>query len=376
MKVVVVGAGLGGLRTAESLRDKGFDGEIVLLGEEQHLPYDRPPLSKQVLRGEREPIFLRAEGDYPELELDLRLGVEVTGLDLLAREVRTHAGSVAFDCLVIATGATPRRLPGAPGRVLRTLDDCLALSPYLREGARIVIVGAGLIGCEVAASARAKGAEVQVVDVLPRPLIRVLGTTVADRVLALHEEHGVQFHLGVGVESATSTGLVLADGTALEAEVVLEAMGVTPTTAWLEGSGLSVDNGVVCDQSGQAAEDVWAVGDDARWGDHRFEHWTSAAEQASVVAGAVLGEPAPLALAPYWWSDQYDVKLQGLGLPAADDEVLMLDVGPRSRPLALYSRAGRLTGVVGFSAAAFVLRLREAVRDGVALEDAVAALES
>ncbi len=371
MNVVIVGAGLAGLRTAEALRDKGFDGPLTLVGEESHLPYDRPPLSKQVLRGDREPMLLRAEAEYADLDLDLRLGVRVTGLDPAARQVQTAGGPLAYDHLVIATGAEPRRLPGSPGLVLRTLDDCRALAPYLREGATLGIVGAGLIGCEVAASARAKGAEVHLVDVLAAPLVRVLGDTVSQRIRALHEGHGVHLHLGTGVAEATANRLTLTDGAVLDVDVVLEALGARPTTDWLAGA-VPVDDGVVCDEVGQAAESVWAVGDVARWDGRRLEHWTSAAEQATVVAAAILGERTPWHVAPYWWSDQYDVKLQGVGLPASDDDVTMLEVGARQRPLAVYSRDGVLTGAVGFSAAAAVMTLREPVLTGMTVADAVA----
>jgi 3-phenylpropionate/trans-cinnamate dioxygenase ferredoxin reductase subunit len=377
VKVVVVGAGLAGLRTAESLRDLGFDGELVLVGEEPHLPYDRPPLSKHVLRGERPPMLLRAEGDYDALRLELRLGTAVTGLDLAGRQVLTADGPIGYDQLVIATGATPRRLPGSPGHVLRSLDDCQGLAPVLQPGKRIGIVGAGLIGCEVAASARSKEVEVHVVDVLPKPLVRVLGEEVADRIVHLHTEHGVVFHLGVGVAAATATRLELTDGSVLEVDAVLEAMGVVPSTGWLEGSGLEVDDGVGCDEHGRAADGVWAVGDVARWADglggsRRQEHWTSAVEQASVVAAGVLGQVPPPLDAPYWWSDQYDVKLQGVGRVQAGDDVRVVEVGPRHRPLALYSRDGVLTAAVGFSAAAFVMRLRAQL--GTPLQDALAGL--
>jgi 3-phenylpropionate/trans-cinnamate dioxygenase ferredoxin reductase subunit len=374
VRVVVVGAGLAGLRTAESLRDRGLDGSLTLIGEETHLPYDRPPLSKHVLRGEREPMLLRPEDAYAELDLDLRLGVEVTGLDLAASVVETAAGPVEYDHLVVATGAAPRRLPGAPGHVLRTLDDARGLAPLLQPGKVLGIVGAGLIGCEVAASARARGAEVHVVDVLPKPCVRVLGEQVADRIQALHEEHGVVFHLGSGVARADEHKLELADGTVLEVDAVLEAMGVVPTTGWLAGSGLTLDDGVVCDEVGQAAPGVWAVGDVARWGGTRHEHWTSAADQAAVVAGAILGTAEPLAGPPYWWSDQYDVKLQGLGRIEPGDDVVVVEAGPRQRPLALYSRAGRLTGAVGFSNAPAVMKLRGDITAGTPVDEVLASL--
>ncbi|MDP9182674.1 MAG: FAD-dependent oxidoreductase [Actinomycetota bacterium] len=373
MKVVVVGAGLAGLRTAEALRDNDFDGEITLLGDEVHLPYDRPPLSKHVLRGEREPMFLRPEDQYAELSLDVRLGVAATGLDVEGRQVQTAHGPVPFDHVVIATGATPRRLPGAPGHVLRTLDDSQALAPMLHEGRTIGVVGAGLIGCEVAASARAKGAEVHVVDLLPKPLVRVLGNEVADRVQALHEEHGVRFHLGTSVVHASPTHLELAEGTVLDLDVLLEAMGVAPTTGWLAGSGLALDDGVVCDAVGEAAEGVWAVGDVARWGGTRHEHWTSAVEQAAVVADAITGTRRERTDPPYWWSDQYDVKLQGLGRIEPGDDVVVVEAGTRKRPLAVYSREGRVSGVVGFSNAAAVFALKEKI--GSPLDEVLAALD-
>jgi 3-phenylpropionate/trans-cinnamate dioxygenase ferredoxin reductase subunit len=376
MRVVIVGAGLAGLRTAESLRDKGFDGEIVLIGEESQLPYDRPPLSKHVLRGERGSMLLRAEQEYPALDLDLRLGTEVTGLDLTARTV----DGISFDHLVIATGATPRRLPGSPGHVLRTLDDCQGLAPVLVPGATIAIIGAGLIGCEVAASARKLEVDVHLVDLLPKPLVRVLGDTVAQRIADLHTEHGVHLHLGTGVDEATATSVQLADGTLLEVDAVLEAMGVVPCTDWLVASGLELGDGVLCDAYGQAAEGIWAVGDVARWADgrggsFRREHWTSATEQAAAVAAGILGEPVPVAVAPYWWSDQYDLKLQGLGEARSDDDVQVVAVGPRSKQIALYSRDGLLTGVVGFSAGAFVFKLRDHVTRQAPISEVLAFLE-
>ncbi|MFN2540520.1 MAG: NAD(P)/FAD-dependent oxidoreductase [Mycobacteriales bacterium] len=372
MNIVVVGAGLAGLRVVEALRDKGSDASIVLVGEELHEPYDRPPLSKHVLRGDREPMYLREE--YDSLGVDLRLGVTATGVS--GHVLRTTSGDVEFDHLVIATGAVPRRLPGAPGHVLRTLDDSRALSPYLAEGRTLGVVGAGLIGCEVAASARTKGADVHLVDVLDGPLVRVLGPVVAQRIAELHASHGVHLHLGTGVASAAADRLELTDGTVLPVDAVLEAMGVTPATAWLHDSDVTLDDGVVCDGTGRAADGVWAVGDVARWAGVRREHWTSAGEQAVTVAGAILGEPVEHDALPYWWSDQYDVKLQGLGTVAADDHVELVEVGPRARPLAVYSRDGRLTGVVGFSAGAAVMRLRTEIAEHAPVADVLASLTS
>jgi len=374
MTVVIVGAGLAGLRTAETLRDKGYAGRLVLLGEEDHLPYDRPPLSKHVLRGEKQVVLLRPEHAYDELQLDLRLGWVATSLDMERHRVETNHGPVGYDHLVIASGSTPRRLPGRPGKVLRTLDDAHELAPLLEPGRSLGVVGAGLIGCEVAASARSKGAEVHLVDVLPMPLVRVLGEEVSRRILELHQEHGVVFHLGTGVTSVSPDRLELEDGTVLEVDVVLEALGVTPMTGWLAGSDLALEDGVVCDEVGHATDGIYAVGDVARWGGRRYEHWTSAAEQAVVVADAIMGERHPLTDPPYWWSDQYDLKLQGLGTIEPGDDVVVREAGPRQRPIAVYSRRGRVSGVVGFSNAPAVFSVKELIARHAPLDEVLAAL--
>jgi 3-phenylpropionate/trans-cinnamate dioxygenase ferredoxin reductase component len=360
----VIGAGLAGLRTVERLRHRGYRGGIVLLGAEPHLPYDRPPLSKHVLRGERDAFWLRQADDYADLDVEVRLGEPVLGLDPEQRALRTRDASLPYDVLVIATGASPRRVPGINGRVLRTLDDAVGLRGQLAPGTRLAIIGAGLIGCEVAASARSMGAEVDLIDVLPGPLIRVVGAQACDLVADLHRAHGVRLHLGNAATRGGPGEMVLADGTVLAADVVLEAIGAAPETGWLEGSRLRLDDGVVCDAKGRAADDVYAVGDVARWDGRRSEHWTNAGWQADQVAAAIVGEEPPPPEPAYWWSDQYDIKLQGLGAPAPDDDVQVLTWGPKARTVALYARHGRLTGVVGFSAAAAVMRLRADIAAG------------
>jgi 3-phenylpropionate/trans-cinnamate dioxygenase ferredoxin reductase subunit len=377
-RVVVIGAGLGGLRTVERLRHRGYTGEIVLLGAERHLPYDRPPLSKQVLRGERDDTWLRADGDFAGLDVSLRVGTAAVGLSVPGSAVLTSDGEVAYGVAVIATGAVPRRIPGLGGRVLRTLDDARALRAALKPGCRLVVVGAGLIGCEVAASARAMGVEVALVDVLDAPAVRVLGPTVGARLAELHAEHGVELHLGVGVAGAGAGRVSLASGMELESDVLLEAIGAVPETGWLAGSGLVLADGVVCDGDGRTAgaASVYAVGDVARWAGQRQEHWTSVGQQADHVAAVILGQELPPPDVPYWWSDQYDVMLQGLGHPSPDDDVALLAWGPKARPVAVYSSQGRLTGLVGFSAARAIMRLRPEVAAGVDAAEVLARLTS
>lgn len=369
--MVVVGAGLAGVETAKALQQQGFDGELVLLGEETDPPYDRPPLSKHVLRGQREPFWLLPEGS----RLDLRLGVRATGLDPVERVLHTDAGDEGYDALVLASGAVPRRLPGSPGVVLRTLADSLALRSRLSPGARLVVVGAGLIGCEVAASARTLGCEVALVDILRAPLVRVLGPAVGSRLAELHRSHGVDLRLGRQVRSASSFEVVLDDGTVLPADVLLEALGVLPAVHWLQDSGIPLGDGVSCDALGRTAvPQVWAVGDVASWDGTRVEHWTSAVEQAGVVAAGILGGAEPLDTVPYWWSEQYDLRLQGLGRIRPDDDVTVVRTGNRQREVAVYARDGHVTGVVGFSASAAVLRLRQAVADAAPVADVLAVL--
>lgn len=356
--VTVVGAGLAGLRTVERLRYRGYAGLIVLLGAERHLPYDRPPLSKQVLRGEQDDAWLRPENEYADLDVEVRLGHRVRALDTARHVVHADDADVSYDLLVIATGAVPRRVPGLSGRVLRTWDDAQDLRGALRPGTRLAVVGAGLIGCEVAASARSMDVTVDLVDVQSGPLVRVVGPKVCELVADLHRAHGVELHMGAAVAHASADHLTLGDGTALEVDVVLEAIGAVPDTEWLESSEVRLDDGVICDAAGRAADGVFAVGDVARWDGQRREHWTNAGEQADHVAATVLGQDPPPAPLPYWWSDQYDMKLQGLGAPSADDGVHLINWGPKARTVALYERHGRLTGVVGFSAAAAVMKMR------------------
>ena len=388
--ILFVGAGLAATRAIEQLRSLGADSRITLVGAEQHLPYDRPPLSKDVLRGEREDSPLRAE--WAELDVEVHVGRRAAAVHAGPRTVLLDDGEeLGYDALVVATGATPRRLPGISGpgaHVLRTLENARALAEDVRREGRLTIVGGGLIGCEVAASARAMGAEVTLLELLPAPMARVLGPQVAAEVAEMHEREGVTLRCGLSVVEARGEGadreLLVSDGSTVPAPVVLVALGVTPDTGWLDGSGIEVDDGVLCDATGRTSiPGIWAGGDVARWqhplfGTHvRHEHWTSAADQGVAIARDLAGQPAPLDEVPYFWSDQYRTKFQVLGSPHPDDDVALLRVGPdANRLLAVYGRGGRLTAVLGASAPKWVMRMRTQIRDGVPYDEAVAAAQA
>ncbi|HEX9549076.1 MAG TPA: FAD-dependent oxidoreductase [Acidimicrobiales bacterium] len=386
--IVIVGASLAGLRGAEMLRREGYEGRIVLIGAEQHLPYDRPPLSKQFLAGSMdwENVTLRADDG---LDVDWRLATRATGLDLQRRVVNVESGGsaedVSFDGLLIATGAHPRMLPGLPELdgvfVLRTADDCLALRDALAAGPRVAVVGAGFIGSEVAATCHGRGLDVTVIEALPVPLGRAIGEDLGRRCAQLHRDHGVDLRLGVGVDGLVGTGRVegvrLADGSVIPADVVVIGVGVAPTTGWLEGSGLDLADGVRCDQwcralaGGQPVPGVVAAGDVARW-DHpglgeaiRVEHWTNAVEQGQAAAQVLLhGTAAPtFDPVPYFWSDQYDTKIQFVGRTGPD--IMVVDGSlDDDRFVVAYGRDGRLVGALGFSRPAVVMKHRTLIASG------------
>ena len=362
-RIAIVGASLAGLRAAETLRARGFDGELTLVGDEPHRPYDRPPLSKQVLQGTLEPeqAFFRKKDGYDALALDLRLGVRATSVDPGARRVMLADGTFAdYDRLIIATGARARMLPGIAPRpgllVLRGLDDALTLRRALTTASRVVIVGAGFIGLEVAASCRARGLHVTVIEALAVPLSPLLAPALCEMVAAMHRDHGVDLRTGRTVVDIIGeprvTGVVLSDGSRMDADVVVVGIGVIPNTEWLEPSGLTLDNGIVCDGSGRAAPGVYAAGDVARvanrWlGDSpRIEHWTNAVEQAVHAAeNALAGEGAATSFSsvPYFWSDQYDRKMQFAGDARRHDEMVIVDGSLAERRLtALLRRGDRL----------------------------------
>ena len=391
--VVIVGASLGGLRTAQSLRSADFTGRITLVGDEEHPPYDRPPLSKQVLSGEWQPeqASLADDAELKRLELDLRLGVRATHLDLPGKAVVLDGGErVGYDTAVIATGASPRAIPGTPHltgiHTLRTLDECIALRNDLERASKVVVVGAGFIGAEVAATAREKGLEVTVLEALPIPLARGLGSELGPVIAGLHLDHGVDLRTGTGVAGFEGDERVervlLADGTSLDADVVVVGIGVVPNTAWLDDSGLELRDGIVCDEHCRAvgAPDVYAVGDVARWynplfeQEMRLEHWTNAVDQSMAVAATISGTPTPYAPVPYVWSDQYGSKIMIAGHVGPTDEI-EVPIGSYDdrKFVALAHHEGRLTAVVGLNEPRKVLRLRRLLQSRPSAEEALAA---
>jgi 3-phenylpropionate/trans-cinnamate dioxygenase ferredoxin reductase component len=404
-RIVVVGASLAGLRAAEEIRIAGFDGPVTVVGAEPHAPYDRPPLSKQVLRGdwpvERTALAVTAEGGLDALDLDWRLGERATALDLAGRTVTlAGGGTVPWDGLVVATGAAPRELPGtadlAGVHTLRTVDDCLAIRAELDGGAtRVVVVGAGFIGAEVAASCRVRGCDVTVLEALPVPLGRALGDEMGAVMGDLHRDHGVEVRLGTGVAGFEGDGagrvarVRLADGGAVDADVVVVGIGVSPVTGWLEGSGLALDDGVVCDATTLAAPGVVAAGDVARWPSHRFgelmrvEHWDNAVTMGAhagrrlleeLAGGAGPGAPVePYDPVPWFWSDQYDRKIQLAGRSSAADEVRVVDGDPAERRfVALYRRGDRITGVLSMNRPRVLMAYRSLVERGASWDEALA----
>ena len=380
-RVVIVGASAAGLTAAEALRRRGYDGTLTLIGDEPHPPYDRPPLSKQILAGtwEQEKVVLRNNEALSELGADLLLGHTATGLDAAGRRVLLAGGrAVGYDALVIATGVTPRKLPGADlagAHLLRTLDDALTLRAQLLDRPKVVVVGAGFLGAEVAAAARGMGLEVTLADPLPAPMHRHFGERIGGLIAALHRDHGVSLRLGTGVSRFRQTAgrvaaVELADGSVIDADLVVVAVGATPATGWLAGSGLSLTDGVVCNSRCQAGSGIYAAGDVASWYNPHFgarmrlEHRMNATEQGIAVAGRLLGDDLAFAPVPYFWTDQYDVKIQAYGIfpPDAEFRVISGDPGER-RFTAAYGRGGTVTGVLGWNSPREVRTLRHLVVD-------------
>jgi NADPH-dependent 2,4-dienoyl-CoA reductase/sulfur reductase-like enzyme len=383
-RVVVVGASLAGLRAAEALRDEGFDGTLTILGAESHRPYDRPPLSKGVLVGEAtmDELLLRVPED---LQAEWLLGDPATALDVGARIVRTQSGEpIPFDGLVLATGSVPRRLAALdPERdgvfELRTLDDALALHKALRRASRLIIVGSGFIGVEVASSARRLGVEVEMVAL--DPPLALAGAVISDVCGAMLLDHGVGLHIGRSVRGITGSanieGVVLDDGTPIAGEMIVVAVGARPFTDWLEGSGLVLEDGVVCDASLAAAgaERIVAAGDVARWATRllggatlRIEHWTNAVEQGGAAARTLLHGSTPdtvFTSVPSFWSDHLGTRVQSVGLPLLGDrvEIVAGSLDERQFVAASY-RGDALVGATTYGMARALVPYRAALARG------------
>lgn len=384
--VIIVGGGLAAARTAEQLRRSEYSGAITIVSDEDHLPYDRPPLSKEVLRAETDDVTLKPAEFYAENNITMLLGNGAKSVDTEAKTLTLADGSqLGYDELVIATGLVPKRIKSFPDlagiHVLRNFDESLALRKEADTASRAVVVGAGFIGCEVAASLRKLGVDVVLVEPQPAPLASVLGQQIGDLVTRLHRAEGVDVRCGVGVSDVSGDDRVrkvtLSDGTELAADIVIVGIGSHPATEWLEGSGLEIDNGVVCDEAGRtSAPNVWAIGDVASWRDNvggqvRVEHWSNVADQARVLVPTMLGQEPPAAVSvPYFWSDQYDVKIQALGEPEATDTVHIVEDDGR-KFLAYYERDGVVVGVVGGGFPGKVMKVRAKIAAGAPISDLI-----
>lgn len=384
-RIVIVGGSLAGLRAAAELRAQGHAGTLTIIGDEPHLPYDRPPLSKAVLAGTKEiaSTALRCNPPLDELDIVWRRGESACGLDLTDRSVLVADGDPEpFDGLLIATGARPNRLPFGHDldgvHTLRTLDDCRAIhADFVSGSPRVAVVGAGFIGAEVAATARTMGLDVTMIDPLSTPLERALGADIGRICADLHRDRGVDLRLGVGVSNIMGTGraerVELDDGTIVDADVVVVGIGVRPNTEWLDGSGLTLDNGVVCDETCLAAPGIVAAGDVARWPNRRFdgammrlEHWDHAVQMGQAAARRLLAEDdeaEPFAPVPWFWSDQYDVKIQLAGVTSGADAVYTSEPTDDGKFCVVYGRDDKLIGGLGWG------RPRDAVRFQMLLED-------
>ena len=394
-RLVVVGGSLAGLRAVEAARKAGFAGSITLIGAEPHLPYDRPPLSKDFLDATEPgvaapvPFFRSDEVFAEELRVELLLDSPATGLDVERNIVQVGDRQVGYDALVIATGSKLRTLPGTDQldgvHGLRTVDDSLAIRAALDAGARTVVIGAGFIGSEVAASAQKRGLPVTVVEALPTPLVRATGSEMGAAIASLHERNGTTLLCGTGVKAVEGEGrverVVLSDGTTLDAELVVVGIGVSPNTDWLEGSGLALDNGVVCDETlWTGVPGVYAAGDVANWMNpmfgvrQRMENWTAAAEQGAAAARNALDpdNAKPYETVPYFWSDWYGCRIQFVGVPECD-EVLLVDgdVDADDRWTALYRQGDRLVGALTVNGQTVIMKYRRLIAQKASWGDAL-----
>lgn len=401
--VVIVGASVGGVRSAQELRRLGFDGDITIVGEESEQPYDKPPLSKQLLLGTQTEveISLLDERGWEGIGVEPRLGVRATGLDIDAMAVGLADGDeLEYDALVIATGVRPRTLAPATAELdsvftVRELRDSRALATRAQLGP-VVVVGAGFIGAEIASSFRSLGTDVAMTEALSAPFARALGPEVGGILSDLHRDHGVNLTTEAGVEGIEKHGdttvVRLADGRTLEAATVVVGIGATPNSEWVEGSGLKIADGifvdagcaVLADGFGLHAEGVYAIGDIARQvdpatnRDYRVEHWTNAVEQAHVVARQIVdptAAPEPLK-APYFWSDQFGIKIQMVGRPAESTAVTLhrFEVSGAVKTVGVYENGGRVAAAVTFGWPRAIAACRHAWETRSSVTDLLTAL--
>ncbi|HWD05787.1 MAG TPA: FAD-dependent oxidoreductase [Amycolatopsis sp.] len=388
----IVGASLAGLRAAEAARKAGYEGRITLIGSEEHLPYDRPPLSKQFLGAEEpaDPVYRDERALREEWGIELRLDTTATGLDPRARVVCAGEREIPYEALVIATGAEARTVPGAEGLegvcTLRTLDDARKVRAALDAGARTVVIGAGFIGSEVASSARNRGLPVTVIEAAPVPLTRSVGPETGKLLASLHLQAGTDLRLGQGVAGLNGNGAVsgvtLTDGTEVPADLVVVGIGAAPATWWLRESGLALDprdGGILCDSTlASSVPGVYAAGDVCQWESElfgrrlRLEHWTSAAEQGVLAARTLAPQTAkPYDTVPYFWSDWYDSRIQFVGEPEAD-EIAIVDRGwEEGKLLALYRCGDRVTGALTVNRPTLVMKFRRMIANREAWSSAV-----
>lgn len=377
----MVGASIAGLRFVESARRQGYDGRIRLVGAEEHLPYDRPPLSKSVLKGEvaSESTQFKDHGYFRDLDVDLELGSPAISLDLSSRKVHLANGKqLGYTKMLIATGSQARQLPGVDLEglhTLRTLDDAVRIREAMEKNPKVVVIGSGFVGSEVAASARSRGLDVTVVEALSDPLVRILGPELGPRFSRIHRDNGTVVHCQTGVESVEGRDRVeavrLSDGRVIEADLVICGIGARPSTDWLEGSGLPIKDGILANSHLQVTPEIYAAGDVVRW-DHalfgkdiRIEHWTNAAEQGAAAAQNMLGlrESSPYIGVPYFWSDWYNDRVQFAGIPSPDYEIVLGDLNS-DRFVAVYREQDRIVGAVSLNWPTMIMKFKALIGRG------------
>jgi NADPH-dependent 2,4-dienoyl-CoA reductase/sulfur reductase-like enzyme len=384
-RVVVVGGSLAGVNAIEELRARGYDGQIVLVSAETGLPYTRPPLSKEALATgtSLDALALRGPGWFDDRGVDLQLGRQAIGLDTRDKRVLLDSGTaVPFDGLVLATGSTPVRPNGfhTPNtHELRTFDDAQRLRARLASGGHLVVLGAGFIGMETAATARGMGLDVTVVEMAPVPMFRAFPTALGQWFVERHADNGVRVLCSTSVLSLQDVGsqtrVRLSTGEVLVADVVLAGLGTKPSTTWLDGSSVAVGDGVMCEPNLMTnVPGIVAAGDVARWSNSvfgesmRIEHWTNAVEQGAHAAAALLGEQSPFGSVPFFWTDQYNLKLRCVGRPLPHDRMATLAISDTSY-VAVFGRGGLVSGAVCVNAPRQLATLRQAVADRTPFED-------